>query len=345
MDKVFITGASGFIGSNLANALAHTGTPVHVLVRQSSNTNELQHPNITLFTGDILDVASIRKAMQGCTRVYHLAGLAKMWMKDKKAYHYINVTGTDNVLGVARSLGIEKTVVTSTAGVLPPVKDSLTNEFSPKQPALYTKYELTKNEGEKVVVTYAREGLPVVITYPTNVFGEGIINDSNAATMMIRDYINGKWRVIPGDGEGIMNYVYIDDIVMGLILAMQTAPSGSSYILGGENASYNTFFALIKELTGIQRRLYHIPYPIIRRIAWFEDVKTKWTGLKPFITSEWVRKIPHNWSKDISKAKQELSYYPMSLKEGIARTIEWLHQTKQININLTSLIELEGPLT
>ncbi len=345
MDRVFITGASGFIGSNLANALAHTGTAVHVLARPSSNTSELQHPNITLFTGDILNVESIRKAMQGCTKVYHLAGLAKMWMKDKKDYHYINVTGTANVLGVARSSGIEKMVITSTAGVLPPVKDSLTNEYSPKQPVLYTKYEFTKNKAEEIAIAYVQEGLPVVITYPTNVFGEGIINDSNAATMMIRDYINGKWKVIPGDGEGIMNYVYIDDIVMGLILAMQTAPPGSSYILGGDNASYNTFFALIKELTGIQHRLYHIPYPIIRSIAGLEDVKTKWLGLKPFITSEWVKKLPHNWSKDISKAKQELNYYPMSLKEGIARTIEWLHQTNQINIKLPSLMELEDPLT
>ena len=345
MDRVFITGASGFIGSNLANALANAGTPVHVLVRQSSNTIDLHHPNITMFTGDILNVESIRMAMQGCTRVYHLAGLAKMWMKDKQAYHYINITGTDNVLGVARSLGIEKTVFTSTAGVLPPVKDSLINERSPKQPALYTEYELTKNQAEEIAVTYIQEGLPVVITYPTNVFGEGIINDSNAATMMIRDYINGKWKIIPGDGEGIMNYVYIDDVIMGLILAMQTAQPGSSYILGGENASYNTFFALIKELTGIQRRLYHIPYPIVRSIAWLEDAKTKWIGLKPFITSEWVKKLPHNWSKDISKAKQELNYYPMSLKEGIARTIEWLGQTKQIHVTLTSLMELEGPLT
>src|SRR3954447_12765618 len=121
MDSIFITGASGFIGSNLANALANAGTQVHVLVRQSSNTTELQHPHITLFPGDILNVESIRKAMQGCTRVYHLAGIAKMWMKDKKDYHYINVTGTDNVLGVARSSGIEKMVITSTAGGLPPV--------------------------------------------------------------------------------------------------------------------------------------------------------------------------------------------------------------------------------
>src|SRR4051812_14223842 len=102
MDSIFITGASGFIGNSLANALANAGTRVHVLVRQSSDTKGLHHPNITLFTGDILDAESIRKAMQGCNKVYHLAGLAKMWMKDKKAYYDINVTGTDNLLSVAQ---------------------------------------------------------------------------------------------------------------------------------------------------------------------------------------------------------------------------------------------------
>ena len=330
MDHVFITGASGFIGNSLANALANAGTQVHVLVRQSSDTTGLHHPNITRFTGDILDVESIREAMQGCNKVYHLAGLAKMWMKDKKAYYNINVTGTSNVLGIAQSLGIEKVVVTSTAGVLPPAGNNLTNEHSPKRPELYTEYERTKNKGEEIAITYAQKGLPVVIVYPTNVFGEGVINDSNAATMMIRDYIKGKWKIIPGNGKGTMNYVYIDDIVNGLIAAMQTAPTGSSFIIGGDNASYDTFFAFIKELTGIQRRLYHIPYPIIRSIAWLEDLKTKWTGLKPFITTEWVKKLPYNWSKDIRKAKQELNYHPMTLREGIAKTIEWLRQTKQV---------------
>src|SRR3954454_9208642 len=111
MERIFITGASGFIGNSLANALANAGTQVHVLVRQTSNVKDLHHPDITMFTGDILNTESIRNAMHSCNKVYHLAGLAKMWMKDKNAYHDVNVTGTINVLSVARSLGIEKTVV------------------------------------------------------------------------------------------------------------------------------------------------------------------------------------------------------------------------------------------
>lgn len=330
MRTVFLTGASGFIGRHLAQQLAHNGTVVHVLARSTSQTNHLQHDNIKIFEGDLLDAASIRQAMTGCSQVYHLAGLAKMWMKDKAAYYRVNVTGTDNILSAAASLPIEKIIATSTAGVLPPSNGTLTNELSPKRPQLYTEYERTKNQGEELAFTYARQGLPVVIINPTKVYGPGPIDDSNTATMMVRDYILGKWKIIPGNGKGTMNYVYIDDEVNGIITAMERAAPGSQYIIGGENASYDQFFDLIKSISGIHRRLIHIPYPVIRSIAWLEDVKTNFLGARPMITSEWVKKLPYDWSKDISKAKSELGYHPRSLEEGLQNTIDWLKQTSQV---------------
>lgn len=330
MRTVFLTGASGFIGRHLAQQLAHHGTVVHVLTRSSSQTNHLQHDNIKIFEGDLLDAASIRKAMTGCSQVYHLAGLAKMWMKDKAAYYRVNVTGTDNILSAAASLPIEKIIATSTAGVLPPSNGTMTNELSPKRPQLYTEYERTKNQGEELAFNYARQGLPVVVINPTKVYGPGPIDDSNTATMMVRDYILGKWKIIPGNGKGAMNYVYIDDEVNGIITAMELAAPGSQYIIGGENASYDQFFELVRSLSGIHRRLIHIPYPVIRSIAWLEDAKTNLLGARPMITSEWVKKLPYDWSKDISKAERELGYRARSLEEGLTDTINWLQKTGQV---------------
>ena len=330
MRTVFLTGASGFIGRHLAQQLAKGGTRVHVLARTTSQTSHLQHANIRLFQGDLLNRDSIRIAMKGCSQVYHLGGLAKMWMKDKAAYHRVNVTGTDNVLTAAASSGVEKIIVTSTAGVLPPSNGTLTNEDSPKQPSLYTEYERTKNEGEELAKAYASQGLPVVIINPTKVYGPGPIDDSNSATMMARNYMLGTWKIIPGNGKGAMNYVYIDDEVNGIITAMEKAQPGSQYIIGGENASYDRFFELVRSIAGMQRKLVHIPYPLIRTIAWFEDTKTKLFGARPMITSEWVKKLPYDWSKDISKAERDLDYRARSLEEGLRNTIDWLRQTNQV---------------
>lgn len=330
MSSVFVTGASGFIGRNLALTLANAGVPVHVLVRTSSSRDHLQHPNIRVFFGDLLDPTSVHDAMAGCSQVYHLAGLAKMWMKDKLDYFKVNVTGTNHVLNMAASLPIEKIIVTSTAGVYPPSGQQMTNEASPRRPELYTEYERTKNMAEALAFSFYRKGLPVVVVNPTKVYGPGPIDDSNTATLMLRDYLLGRWKVIPGNGKGTMNYVYIEDAITGIIAAMKKAAPGSQYIIGAENASYNDFFSLIQSLSGVKRKLYHIPYPVIRSIAWLEDAKTKFFHSKPFITSEWVKKIPYNWSKDVSKASVELDYHPRSLKEGLQKTIDWLHQTRQV---------------
>lgn len=329
MRTVFITGASGFIGGHLARSLAQAGNRVHVLTRTTSQIKHLQHDNIKIFSGDLLDKKSIHQAMTGCSQVYHLAGLAKMWMSNKQAYHDINVTGTRNVLDTAAELPVEKIIVTSTAGVFPPANGVLTNENTPRQPALYTEYERTKNAAEELALSYVAKGLPAVIINPTKVYGPGPIDDSNTATLMVRNYIRGKWKIIPGNGKGTMNYVYIDDAVNGIMAAMAAALPGSQYIIGGENASYDRFFSLIKQLSGLKRRLYHIPYPIIRSIAWLEDTKTALFKTRPFITSEWVKKLPYDWSKDIGKAQRELNYQARSLEAGLRQTIDWLRKTKQ----------------
>src|SRR6478752_4105432 len=118
--KIFITGATGYIGNNLAKRLADEGHLVHALNRSSHKSALLDHENIKLFKGDITDPASVKNAMQNCEQVYHLAAYARVWAKDPSTYFKLNVEGTQHVLDAAKELGINDIVVTSTAGVLGP---------------------------------------------------------------------------------------------------------------------------------------------------------------------------------------------------------------------------------
>lgn len=329
--KIFITGATGFIGKYLALKLAGAGHEVHALARPSAKTAALEQGGVRIFRGDLLDTASIAAAMQDCGQVYHLAGFARAWHRDRSTFHRVNVTGTKNVLDAASGLGVLKTVVASTAGVLPPSRNGTpVNEETPRRQHLYTRYERSKNEGEELARRYASRGLPVVIVNPTKVFGPGPVDESNSATLMIRNYLRGTWKVIPGNGKGVMDYVYVEDVAAGIQLAMEKGRIGEQYILGGENVSYDRFFNTAAGYAPAPRRLYKVPVPLIMGIACFEAAKAGIFGAKPLITPEWVRKIPFNWSKDWTKAKRELGYTARPFAESVRLTVDWLRQTGQV---------------
>ena len=329
--NIFITGATGFIGKHLALKLVRQGHQVHALARPSAATDELAGGGVRIFSGDLLDSASIAAAMRGCRHVFHLAGFARAWHKDRSTFYRINVTGTKNVLDAAMELGVLKAVVVSTAGVLPPSINGVpVTETAFRRPDLYTEYERTKNAGEELTAKYAAKGLPVVIILPTKVFGPGPVDESNSATLMIREYLRGKWKIIPGNGEGVMDYVYVKDVAEGMIRAMENGRAGERYILGGENVSYERFFNTAAGYAVSPRRLYRLPVALIMGLAALEAAKAGILGIKPLITPEWVRKIPYNWSKNSAKAKEELGYTARPFEEAVKRTVAWLRQTGQV---------------
>ncbi len=328
--RIFITGASGFIGKHLAIHLAKEGNDVCVLVRKTADLNGLNIPNCTIFYGDILDKESINNAIKGCEQVYHLAAFAKVWDKNPNKPYQVNYIGTKNVLDTSLDTGVKKVVVTSTAGVFPPAINGLVNEASPRMLHLHTEYERTKHLSEELALSYQLKGLEVVLANPCKVFGPGPIDDSNSATLMIRNYINGKWKIIPGDGNSHANYVFVEDVVRALTILMTGGKSGEQYIIGANNATFKEFFACISSLSGVQKKLYHLPVWIIRSVAEIELLKAKMFGVKPIITPEWVRKIPYSWAKDTRKMRNFAGYQPKTLEEGIKLTIDWLKAEKEI---------------
>ena len=323
--NIFLTGGSGFIGNALLRKLIQSGEHVHLLLRPKAAEQQLHYQNITVFKGDILDTENIEQAMQGCDRVYHLAAMAKNWSFNPYDFELVNVNGTANVLRIAGQLGIKKVVFTSTSMIFGPSNGQPVTESQSKQDFIYTDYARAKAKSEQLISEFTQNDLKIVSVYPTRLFGPGLMTEGNAATQMIKLYMQGKWRYILGNGSAYGNYAYIDDIVDGHIQAMQYGKSGSRYILGGDNLSYNDFFRQIDAITGKNHLLLHIPLPVALFFSRIELIKARLLHIYPLITPEWVRVFGQDWLFSSDLAQKEIGYIITPFEKAMRRTIEWLH--------------------
>ena len=146
----------------------------------------------------------------------------------------------------------------------------------------------------------------------------------SAVNSLIRQYIDGRWRFLPGNGEKIGNYVYIDDVIRGHLLAMEKGRSGERYLLGGSNLSYREFFDAIGREAGRKRFLLPVPMPVMLSVAGLQLVKTALSGRPPRIVPGWVRRFAHDWKITCAKAERELGYRPGDIKQGMKKTVEWM---------------------
>jgi len=343
LENIFITGATGYIGSNLALKLADSGKIVHALCRSRSKASSLDHKNIVLFEGDILDQESIEASMRSCENVYHLAAYGNIWSKDPQTYFDINIQGTVNVFNAAAKLGVKKVVFTSTAGTFGPsinssglsdpnnrgTGNSVVNEKSIRTIDFFTEYEHSKFLAEKKA-QLPRNGLDAVIVCPSRVYGPGLLTKTNVATKIIKLYVEGKWRLVPGSGKYIGNYVYIDDVINGHIQAMNKGIPGEKYILGGANVSNNEIFDMIAKISLKNYKMYHIPISLMLTFARVQELYAWLFNRPPVITTKWVKRYSYNWVFSSQKAEKELGYKITPLEKGIRKTIEWINQN---NVN------------
>lgn len=323
--RIFLTGATGFIGSVLMRQLINDGHIVHVLYRSASfNKVDLSHSKILHFKGDLLNFSSLEQAMRGCEQAYHLAAYARVWAPDPLMYHNINVIGTRNVLQTALRLGLDKVVVTSSAATLPASENGdPVNETAVKK-SFETQYARSKYLAEEEVRVFHQKGLHTVIVNPTRVYGPGLLSESNAVTKLIKWYLQGRWRFLPGDGSFIGNYAYVGDVAWGHQKAMKYGKSGNRYIIGGENISLRNFFQFIGHVSGKNRKLLSLPLPMVKTFAKAERWKADAFNLRPLITPQWIENYLKDSPLSSAKAKEELNYTITPMAEGLENTIHWL---------------------
>jgi farnesol dehydrogenase len=245
-----------------------------------------------------------------------------------------------NVFQIAKEQNFERIVWTSSIVTFGPTEPgTIADETSPRITEQYfTEYEKSKTIAEKEALKWVADGLPLVIVNPTRVFGPGPQIDGNALAELINDYIMGKLFVMFNFGLDLGNFVFIDDVAKGHYLAMLNGRIGERYILGSENASLRQFYTYIEEISGIKRRGIPIFTPGATMISRLFVLWAKLTGGCPRISPEWVRTFATEWCYSCDKAKTELGYDPISLKEAVQRTYDWL---KEKNLQKNSFAALD----
>ena len=325
-NTIFVTGATGFIGTKLVNALLAKGYSVHALSRAASNREGLMHERVRLVQGDLLDRESLRKGMEGCSQVFHLAAYAKNWSRDPSVFFRQNVDGMTNVLDAARDAGIKRVVFTSTIVVFGPRPAGVIGDESMPRitPKYFTEYEESKAVAERKALEYVKKGHPIVIVNPTRVYGPGKLTEGNSVSLMIDMYDRGKVPVLLNNGVNVGNYVLVDDLVRGHILAMERGKIGERYILGGENASLKRIFELVDEASGKKHFQFSLPPSIAMLYGSLEKKRAEWLRMYPQITPGWVETFLQDWAYTCAKAERELGYTITPLKDGIRLTYDWL---------------------
>jgi nucleoside-diphosphate-sugar epimerase len=327
-----VTGATGFIGGRLVAELVKQGCRVRALARSAPGVvAEFATDSVEWVRGDILEAECLRKGMQDCEAVYHLAACARNWAPQRDLFYRQNVEGTRNVLAAAQAAGVRRLVCTSTIVTFGPTPPGvLGDESMPRTTSrFFTEYEESKTQAEQEVLAWAQRGLPVVIVNPTRVFGPGKLTEGNSVTLMIDQYDRGRLPVLLNRGLNQGNYVLVDDLVQGHLLAMERGRPGERYILGGENVSLKHFFALVDAASGRRHLQVNLPPAFALAFAHLERLKAEWLRLHPKITPGWVETFLADWTYSSAKAQKELGYRITPLAEGIRRTLEWLHERRE----------------
>ncbi len=324
----FLTGSNGFIGMRLAERLSAEGNSVRCLVRSQEKFRSLSHlHNVTPVIGDLDDITVLKEGLKGCDTVFHIAAFAKPWSKDKSLPYRINVTGTENMLKTSLAAGVKRFVFTSSAAVIGPSPgvEPIDEDF-PRTVPWFNEYEETKAEAEELVRSYNRDGLETIIVNPTRVYGPGALSESNAVTRMIKMYALGKWHIIPGDGKCVGNYVLVNDVVNGHIMAALRGRPGHRYALGGDNMTFDQFFETLTEVTGKRSWLIHLPVRLMITAAKVMEWQASVTGIPPLITAPWVKKYLNHWSLSSQKAENDFGYTHTPFRDGALLTLEWLKE-------------------
>lgn len=316
-----VTGASGFVGSHVTRALAASGASVRVLARPASDLRAIEGLAVECASGDLRDSASLRAALEGVSRVFHVAAEYHLWTKRPAEIYENNVEGTRNLLAAARAAAVERFVYTSTVGTIAvPVERGLPSETTPARlDQMIGHYKRSKFLAEQEVLAAARGGFPAVVVNPTTPVGPGDWKPTPTGKMIV-DFLTGK---TPAYVETGLNIVAVEDVAHGHLLAAEHGRVGERYLLGAENLTLKEIFSALSSACGRPTPRWKIPFSVALAAGWVSTGMSAITGQPPRVPLEGVRMARHSMFADCSKAKAELGFRPGPAAAALARAAQW----------------------
>jgi dihydroflavonol-4-reductase len=319
--RVFLTGATGFIGARIARRLRDRDDDVVALVRTPSKAGLLREMGCEIVEGDLANQAAIDRGVSGADAVIHngadyRVGIPK---SEQAALHEANVGGTQRVLDAAIAAGAKRIVHVSTNNVFGSTGDTVADESYQRDVSkgFLSAYDETKYLAHQEARKRIEAGAPIVIVQPGAVYGPG---DHSQVGNIIDQTRTGKMKLIMFP-EFTLPYVYVDDLADGVVLALDKGRLGETYILGGEEATMRELVTAVAELSGREPPKHALPTPLIKSGIPFGPIVGKLMGFPPNLaelirTSDGVRIRVTD-----AKARSELGFAPRGLRDGLEATL------------------------
>jgi dihydroflavonol-4-reductase len=314
--RVFLTGATGFIGRHVSRALRAAGYEVRALVRDPSIGIE----DGDVVAGDLRRPGDLLPALRGCRYVVHCAALYSFAPRDRASLRSVNVVGTAGLLEAARIAGVERAVVTSSGATVGPARsdDRPSTETNWAVNGTPSGYHHSKLEQEFAALA-AR--VPAVLVLPTTVVGPGDAKPTPSGRLIV-DFARG--RVFASPPAGGANLVAVEDVARAHVLALERGRPGERYLIGGDNLTLDHLWRLLAETTGRPVPRWRIPYGLAVLMGWIDEARCRLLPRAELrVPLEGVRMSVRPMYVDCAKARAELGYEPGSVRAALERAVAW----------------------
>ena len=318
----FVTGATGFVGSHVARALAAQGADLRLLVRSGSDLRNIQELQAERVMGDLRDAVSLKKAVAGCDVVFHVAADYRLWVRDPDEMYRSNVEGTKAILEAARESKVRRVVYTSSVATMGFQSNGhLANEESPVSLAnMIGPYKRSKYMAEELAIEAGKSGMDVVVVNPTTPVGERDIKPTPTGRIVV-DFLKKKFPAYVDTG---LNLVDVAECAQGHIAALEKGRSGERYILGGENLTLKQILDRLADITGLPSPKIKVPYVVALATGVVDQVVTGYIrNREPRATIDAVRMGRKKMFVSSGKAEHDLGWKTVPVNAALRRAVEW----------------------
>ena len=320
--RVFITGATGFVGGHVARHYAAQGAVLRLLTRTTSKLESLAGLNAETVVGDLRAPEGLRSALAGCDALVHVAADYRLWVRDPQEMYAANVDGTRELLRIAREVGVPRVVYTSSVATMGFKTDgTIVDETTPVGlDDMIGHYKRSKFLGELEAIKAARAGQHVMILNPTTPIGPGDAKPTPTGRIVV-DFLNKKFPAYVDTG---LNLVDVDEVARMHCVALERGTPGDRYILGGENLTLKQILDRMSAITGLPSPTMKVPHAVAMGFAFFDETITgRLLGKEPRATVEAVRMGKKMMFASSAKAEQELGLKHVPVYPALRAAIDW----------------------